>query len=106
MRLPVRLSIWLNDTFLRDTALNSLIGMLTSPKLIDPLQMARGMADSLPALTVELHELRWNYTTPRSLAHRVSSCLVDSWSLRSTADTWVSTVFTEISSRRAISLYV
>jgi hypothetical protein len=28
---------------LRDTALYSFTGMLTRPKLIDPLQMARGM---------------------------------------------------------------
>src|SRR4051794_37375575 len=44
MRAPDRLSIWLNDTDLRDTALKSFTGMLTSPKLIDPLQMALGMA--------------------------------------------------------------
>src|SRR5438046_1770136 len=42
-REPVRESIWLNDTFLRDTALNSLMGMLTSPKLIEPLHTARAM---------------------------------------------------------------
>src|SRR3954451_17375766 len=47
MRAPDRLSIWLNDTDLRDTALKSFTGMLTSPKLIDPLQMALGMAESV-----------------------------------------------------------
>ena len=34
MRDPVRESSWLKLTFLRDTAAYSLIGMLTSPKLI------------------------------------------------------------------------
>src|SRR3954464_11258950 len=43
MRAPLRLSIWLNDTVLRDTALKSFTGMLTSPKLIDPLQIALGI---------------------------------------------------------------
>jgi hypothetical protein len=43
MRAPDRLSIWLNETDLRETALNNFTGMLTSPKLIDPLQMALGM---------------------------------------------------------------
>ena len=41
----------------------------------------------------------------RSVAQRVSSWRFDSWSLRSTDDTCVSTVFTEMSSWRAISLY-
>src|SRR5262245_32412926 len=43
MREPDRLSIWLNETDLRETALKSLTGRFTSPKLMDPLQMARGM---------------------------------------------------------------
>ena len=42
----------------------------------------------------------------RSVAQRVSSWRLLSWSLRSTADTWVSTVFTDSDSWRAISLYV
>ena len=42
----------------------------------------------------------------RSAAHRVSWCRDDSCSLRSTDDTWLSTVFTEMYSSRAISLYV
>ena len=40
----------------------------------------------------------------RSAAHLVSWCRVDSCSLRSTEDTWLSTVFTEMNSSRAISL--
>src|SRR5205823_9169413 len=40
----------------------------------------------------------------RSAAQRVSSWRLESCSLRSTAETWVSTVLTEISRRRAISL--
>ena len=32
------------------------------------------------------------------MAHAVSSWREDSWSLRSTDDTWVSTVFTEMNS--------
>src|SRR5688572_9591821 len=47
-RAPVRESSWLKCTVLRDTAAYSLIGMLTSPKLIEPLQMARGMGKSFP----------------------------------------------------------
>jgi len=42
----------------------------------------------------------------RSAAHLVSWWRLDSWSLRSTDDTWLSTVFTEMYSSRAISLYV
>src|SRR6266581_4699666 len=45
------------------------------------------------------------HTRRRSVAQRVSSYRLDSWSLRSTADTWVSTVFTEMWSCRAICLY-
>src|SRR5207249_3112376 len=45
------------------------------------------------------------YTSRRPVAHRVSSCRLESWSLRSTAETWVSTVLTEIESWRATSLY-
>src|SRR5687768_11790815 len=48
MRAPVRLSSWLKLTFLRDTAAYSLIGMLTSPKLMAPLQMALGIRGSIP----------------------------------------------------------
>jgi hypothetical protein len=41
----------------------------------------------------------------RSVAQRVSSCLFDNCNLRSTLDTCVSTVFTEMNSSLAISLY-
>src|SRR3954468_7220061 len=47
-REPLRLSIWLNETDLRETALKSFTGMFTSPKLMDPLQMALGMVTSVP----------------------------------------------------------
>ena len=40
----------------------------------------------------------------RAFAHAVSSCRLESWSLRSTADTWVSTVFVEMKSSAATSL--
>src|SRR5215213_5234001 len=50
MRALLRESIWLNRTCLRLTALKSWTGMLTRPKLIDPLQMARGMAASMAGL--------------------------------------------------------
>src|SRR5687768_12174235 len=53
MRAPVRLSSWLKLTFLRDTAAYSLIGMLTSPKLMDPLQMALGIRGSIPVSTAD-----------------------------------------------------
>ena len=43
-------------------------------------------------------------TSRRSAAQRVSSWRLDSWSLRSTAETCVSTVFTEMCRRSAISL--
>ena len=46
------------------------------------------------------------YASRRSAAHLVSWCRVDSCSLRSTDDTCDSTVFTEMNSSRAISLYV
>jgi hypothetical protein len=48
MREPVRVSIWLKLTLLRDTAVNILIGMLTNPKLMAPLHMARGMSEVCP----------------------------------------------------------
>ena len=44
-------------------------------------------------------------TRRRAVAQRVSSCRLLSWSLRSTAETWLSTVFTEMKSCLAISLY-
>ena len=44
MRALVRTSSWLKCTVLRETALNSFTGMLTSPKLIDPVQIDWGMA--------------------------------------------------------------
>src|SRR4051812_28214305 len=98
MRAPVRLSIWLNETDLRETALNSLTGMLTSPKLIDPLHIAVGMSVVLPfrSFLEQWHPPPhrqplpfWRgegQTTPRSLAQRVSSWRVDSCSLRRTAE--------------------
>src|SRR3954469_22959120 len=43
MRDLVEASSWLKCTVLRDTALYNFTGMFTRPKLIDPLQMARGM---------------------------------------------------------------
>jgi predicted RNA-binding Zn ribbon-like protein len=52
--------------------------------------------------------LRWtgpsrDQVSRRSAAHRVSWCRVDSCSLRSTDDTWLSTVLMEMYSSRAIS---
>lgn len=43
-------------------------------------------------------------TSLRAVAHRVSSWRLDNWSLRRTAETWDSTVFTEMKSCLAISL--
>src|SRR6187551_2625394 len=42
-RAPLRRSSWLNRTFFSEIAEYSFTGMLTRPKLIDPLQMARGI---------------------------------------------------------------
>ena len=44
------------------------------------------------------------YTMRRATAQRVSSLRLDSWSLRRTAETWVSTVLTEMNSSEAHSL--
>src|SRR5688500_14694582 len=44
MRAPVPSSSWLKRTSLGETALNSFTGTLTSPKLMDPLQMALGIS--------------------------------------------------------------
>ena len=44
------------------------------------------------------------HTRRRSVAHRVSSWRLESWSLRRTDETWVSTVFTDRLRRRATSL--
>src|SRR5205823_10119400 len=43
MRELVRPSIWWKRTSLGDTAENSFTGTFTSPKLMAPLQIARGM---------------------------------------------------------------
>ena len=66
MRALVRVSIWLKRTVLRVTALYSFTGMLTRPKLIDPLQMARGMADQLPATAQ--HSTQWHNTVANAAA--------------------------------------
>jgi hypothetical protein len=50
-------------------------------------------------------DARLRHTSRRAVAHRVSSCRFDSWSFLSTAETWDSTVFTEMNSCLAISLY-
>jgi len=47
---------------------------------------------------------RLDQTRRRSVAQRVSSWRLESWSFRRTEETWVSTVFTERCSRRATSL--
>ena len=44
------------------------------------------------------------YVSRRSAAQRVSWCREESWSLRSTEETWLSTVLTEMKSSRATSL--
>ncbi len=44
------------------------------------------------------------HTRRRSVAHRVSSWRLESWSLRRTDETWVSTVLTDRLRRRATSL--
>ena len=44
------------------------------------------------------------YTMRRATAQRVSSLRLDNWSLRRTAETWVSTVLTEMNSSEAHSL--
>ena len=49
-------------------------------------------------------ELRPAYTMRRATAQRVSSLRLDNWSLRRTAETWVSTVLTEMNSSEAHSL--
>ncbi len=49
---------------------------------------------------------RARYVRRRSVAQRVSWCLEESCSLRSTDETWLSTVLPEMNSSRAISLYV
>ncbi len=50
--------------------------------------------------------LRAAQTSRCCVAQRVSSCRDESWSLRRTLDTWLSTVFTDRWSRVAISLYM
>jgi signal transduction histidine kinase len=79
----------------------------------------RGLADRVEALDGRLDVLspRGGGTRVRAtsrpdqmsrccVAQRVSSCRVESWSLRSTLETWLSTVLTDRWSRAAISLYM
>src|SRR3954471_19466950 len=49
MRAPVFFSSWLKCTLWSRTAENAFTGTLTSPKLIDPLQIALAMGESYPA---------------------------------------------------------
>ena len=58
------------------------------------------------ALPAEIDEPAARQSSRRSAAQRESSWRLESWSLRSTEDTCASTVFGEMSSRRAISLYM
>src|SRR4051812_29760120 len=51
MRLPVPRSNWWKEMSFCSVALNSLTGMLTSPKPMDPLQIARAMPSSYPGST-------------------------------------------------------
>src|SRR5687768_16713110 len=69
MRAPVRLSSWLKLTVLRDTAAYSLIGMLTRPKLMAPLQMALGIRGSIPVSTADAKGNRGE-TACRRASHR------------------------------------
>lgn len=57
------------------------------------------VAPGHPGVTVTGH------TSRRAVAHLVSSCRLESCNFRSTAETWDSTVFTEMNSCLAISLY-
>src|SRR5687767_3310232 len=76
MRAPVRLSSWLKLTFFRDTAAYSLIGMLTSPKLMLPLQMALGIRGSIP---VSEEDAKWDSreTACRRGSHRCGAAAGD-----------------------------
>jgi hypothetical protein len=56
-----------------------------------------------PVTATMINGSRVAYVSRRSVAHLVSWCRVDSWSLRSTEETWLSTVLTEMKSSRAIS---
>src|SRR5664279_2756394 len=49
-RAPLRRSSWLKRTFFSEIAEYSFTGMFTRPKLIDPLQMARGMVTPMGRL--------------------------------------------------------
>src|SRR5436190_4858719 len=75
MRAPDLVSIWLKLTVLRDTALKSFTGMLTRPKLIDPLQMARGMATTVTITRPIVHVNPLDRTVRDSLVHAL-------WSVR------------------------
>ena len=61
------------------------------------------MALPAPLTATMMNGSRVAYVSRRSVAHLVSWCRVDSWSLRSTEETWLSTVLTEMKSSRAIS---
>ena len=64
------------------------------------------VADELGAAGQRRPDAEPHRPNPRSAAQRDSSCLLESCSLRSTDDTCASTVFGEMSSRSAISLYM
>ena len=73
-------------------------------------QAATRIGSAVPGLRASVGAARPSYrrgqsTRRRSTAQRLSSCRLESWSLRSTADTCASTVLVEIDSRCAISLY-
>ena len=68
------------------------------------LQLCRSAGRRAEAWPLARSRNRASQSSLRSSAHAVSSCRDDSCSLRSTLDTWVSTVFTEMNSELATSL--
>src|SRR4051794_35032592 len=67
MREPVLALSWLKRTVLRLTALYSLTGTVTSPKLMAPVQIERGIDRSVCPTASGLH------------TRRTTSCVLDHW---------------------------
>src|SRR6185312_3258750 len=75
MREPVLPLSWLKRTVLRLTALYSFTGTVTSPKLMAPVQIERGMDRSVCPTERGLHTLRRTNCARRGRGWETMSCM-------------------------------
>ena len=74
------------------------------PKRVQPSRAKKAINNNYRSPALEPTDCYLAQISRRSAAQRVSSCRLESCSLRRTAETWLSTVFTDRCRRAAISL--